>query len=881
MDSVILMPGQQAVETFRKNAARRHDKASFGTTVATPASWLARLWEVWGDGRAIASHDQRSLAFSRVLSSQDQLPASFGMASILIRLADEALGTPQLDAALDGDSGLDSDFGPMFAAVRAYEETLREAGLVDPGRAWGVLSRARAMRRSTLVTFMGMQAPAVLRLFCERQGCRIEEPDSSCVISTLDGVNVRFAFPSGGTAQPLLLVDLIAEFIERGCSDGVVVTAKDPRALYADIAPALSCRGVACALAGGTPFSCTDFGRALLCVRDAVESNEAPVTSLTDYLLNPFSGISSERAYELNAAMRADRLVDREACLELVRRASSSFEYFEELVASPDASVLTGAFEDRVRTMAETTEAYRAEQLAALSCLRNVAEDARRFGLGMSHCFEILERKTVSVSRAMGVGDPSVRIMDMRQASMLGKGSCSALVMCDMTSASYPLRERDDAAASLCAALGVPSSRSTLAEARRIFAAASSIPSRDLVIERCLKDENASDTYPAAVVEEFVDRYRRDPTDADEVDNPYTLPPLFLSTIIERGEESLYENASVRHGSQAVEGEVPMPTLAHVGERSASRLVLPRLLPKHGVLARPCFSASQIESYLECPQKWFALRRLRLDELDEGFGAVEMGDFSHHALEKFYRRFQEDVAPKVSPDALPLARAIMRDVVAESRAKQYARSASENRLVPINELERRQADELGERLVAYLDREACILPEYRPAYFEFAIPVSSAVDYAGYKLVGSVDRIDVDDAGHAVIIDYKSSLSPDYDLYDSSGQERGGKVQALIYAQAVRRILGLDVVGAVYVSYGRAQKISGAIDVRLEPLHLPGLKSKACVYGQGPLSDLLDATEARVAEALDLLLSGDVAPRPATNHACAWCPELSCPERQG
>ena len=35
------------------------------------------------------------------------------------------------------------------------------------------------------------------------------------------------------------------------------------------------------------------------------------------------------------------------------------------------------------------------------------------------------------------------------------------------------------------------------------------------------------------------------------------------------------------------------------------------------------------------------------DELDETFGAKEMGDFSHSVLEDFYRRFQESVGPKV------------------------------------------------------------------------------------------------------------------------------------------------------------------------------------------------------------------------------------------
>ncbi len=107
-------------------------------------------------------------------------------------------------------------------------------------------------------------------------------------------------------------------------------------------------------------------------------------------------------------------------------------------------------------------------------------------------------------------------------------------------------------------------------------------------------------------------------------------------------------------------------------------------------MSAPCFSASQIESYLECPQKWFALRRLRLDELDEGFGAVEMGDFSHGVLDDFYRRFQSEYDAKLTEPMLPQARALMGQVIDEHARRQYDMKPSSNRLVPIDEFEQRE-----------------------------------------------------------------------------------------------------------------------------------------------------------------------------------------------
>ena len=137
---------------------------------------------------------------------------------------------------------------------------------------------------------------------------------------------------------------------------------------------------------------------------------------------------------------------------------------------------------------------------------------------------------------------------------------------------------------------------------------------------------------------------------------------------------------------------------------------------------------------------------------------------------------------KVTPQLLPQARKLMADVLARHKALQPHLRQSENRLIPTSQVEHRELAELERKLMDYLDFEAELLPTFTPKYLEYDVACGGAVDYAGHKLLGTADRIDVDGEGRCAIIDYKGSISGSYAL---GVREEGhlGKVQALIYAQ--------------------------------------------------------------------------------------------------
>ncbi len=113
-----------------------------------------------------------------------------------------------------------------------------------------------------------------------------------------------------------------------------------------------------------------------MCSADCVD-----VAAAADFALNPFSRMGKRAAFDFAAAIRGNRLIDKEACLALLREESRAFEYFEDLVESPEAATIAGVFEDAARSIGAGREAYTKEQLgnwSAARCVWRCLRDERR-----------------------------------------------------------------------------------------------------------------------------------------------------------------------------------------------------------------------------------------------------------------------------------------------------------------------------------------------------------------------------------------------------------------------------------------------------------------------------------------------------------------------
>ncbi len=223
---------------------------------------------------------------------------------------------------------------------------------------------------------------------------------------------------------------------------------------------------------------------------------------------------------------------------------------------------------------------------------------------------------------------------------------------------------------------------------------------------------------------------------------------------------------------------------------------------------------------------------------------------------------------RVTPENLPRAQELLREVFDETLAEHAGKRGTEGPLVPLSPVEERQVAEILPQLEGVLAYESEALAPFAPRYLEFAFN-ELKVEYAGWPLGGRIDRVDVDAENRAVVIDYKHrSGVEEFKLADPTVcDEESGEApiddprwlpphtQTLIYAQAMRRALGLDTRAALYFSTkGGKPALRGAASAELLEEErgdgrIPGLKKG--FPGEGGNMDfdaLLDRVETGIAE---------------------------------
>jgi ATP-dependent helicase/DNAse subunit B len=222
------------------------------------------------------------------------------------------------------------------------------------------------------------------------------------------------------------------------------------------------------------------------------------------------------------------------------------------------------------------------------------------------------------------------------------------------------------------------------------------------------------------------------------------------------------------------------------------------------------FSASDLETYADCPVKWLVERQLRPLALEPDPEQMVRGRYAHEVLELTFSGLREETgSARVTRDNLALAERLMRAALRD-RQSAFLLSPSQTRV-------RAAVRRLEFDLLAYLRHEAGRDGVFEPEELELRFGVGEeslpAVPLAGegISVRGVIDRIDTWN-GWALVRDYKSGRS----VYKVADWREKNRLQAALYMIAARELLGLKPAGGVYVPLaGRERRPRGLVSAEL------------------------------------------------------------------
>lgn len=695
----------------------------------------------------------------------------------------------------------------------------------------------------------------------------------------------------------------------------LVVSARAPQ-LFGELAARLAARHIAAETIEFTAFSQSIAGRQFTALANLIERMKAadegtasktewwPAPELTDWIYSPLSGADAASARTFDKNMRLSRGKTAMAVKSLLqsvqgqvrgtRKAASDENWFKN-VPCVVSDVFQALWRDKpvtaLKAMLAVAEALpdralggfdgQARRQAETALLRHAIDilmnDARALDVSQAATVPVLDGVRTKVDTRSTAYDyetyevdraprAQVRFASLADAAALRPGSCDAVLFADVDLDSYPLSHEEGPLATLTAELGRSSVTLEPAALLRVrFGRAMQAARGPVVLARVTHDRQARECYPAAVWTEL--RAHAEAAGAVKV-----------ACVGEGGIVADFDPAAGEGiECKRVSCEAPQ----HLSEAAVPYLVLRRRdgEGENAPLVPRLTSASQIEAYSTCPLCWFVSYRVKPQSIDAGFGNMEKGNFVHDVLEHLHARLPQEGMERVTPENLPRAQELLREIFDETLAEHAGKRGTESPLVPLSAVEERQVAEILPQLGGVLAYESEALAPFVPSYLEFAFN-ELKVEYAGWPLGGRIDRVDVDAENRAVVIDYKHRTGvEEFKLADPTVRdEESGEAaiddprwlpphtQTLIYAQAMRRALDLDTRAALYFSTkGGKPALRGAASAELLEEErgdgrIPGLKKG--FPGEGGSMDfdaLLDRVEAGIAERLRELEAGNVA----------------------
>ena len=774
---------------------------------------------------------------------------------------------------------------------------------------------------------------------------------------------VTFLSPLGQLAEAESISRYISQCVESGSKSFVVYTS-NPQKVWDALSQKLAAKGIAAHYKRSVRIQDSLAGRAFASLIDAyVTLNERaeleknidyqasehqmgdmswwPPRTLTDYLISPISGIGVERAWMLDKSWRGNRTLYATRVLETLSKAAMSSRLCAETIKSLELGRIGSAAQRIIEYLsAETSDEQpesaqsketllqNQESLKVMSKIVSSAQELHEAGLKLTpqtlkSFIDLCKDQAVMMPVSNGIeSDIQVLIAPVIQAHSFEPHMFDTVIFQGMDTLNFGVKASDGALQEFVRHASKTPKVSEFARYQRDFYAALITASTSVAFEKV----EQKDVFNAVALSEVKACYPKD---------------YAKKTGLVRGEEEVLVNLLPQASDPERVAELPTIESGEIDPKLKNIVVLPRHLTREtleqelqGLIevsreGLPLLSASQIETYLECPYKWFTQRRIKISQVDTEFAPMQMGTFIHRVLELTHATLlaealgcdvsevdlavepvllQDVAGSRITSDNLDHAKQVLDTCFAQVWDEQFnnINRASSNELIPHSIQERKQVENIRENLKNLLEFEASHFVGYQPRFFELRFGrEENVVEYAGAQFTGSIDRVDVNAHGQALIIDYKHKNTKDLKAYSAklsldselSKEILPRHVQSAIYAQIMRKQLTkykLEPVAAIYLgtkeqkdkpSFALAGMATEAATEHIWNIHPEDKKLRdqtVMVVSQNSaeFADYLDAWENLIAQKVQAMLSGDVRANPCDKDACRYCPVKLCDKRR-
>ena len=818
-------------------------------------SELARLYAGYLEQRDSACADDVHSATARVAASLRERPAAWGSRPVLMYGFDD-LTEEQLElvSAVAGACEL------TVAVNYADREALAARA--------ELLARLReelgARVTSELPFDHGYTTSATLRHLDQRlfePGAPRVEPDDGLVL--LECAGERGEAEAVGAEVARLLADGVA-------ADDIAVVLRSPDGRGPLFGQVFGSFGIPVAVEASLPLSRTAAGRGLAALARASLPGGTAEELVTFVRSRPGApqGIADwdERRLRRGKARSADDLIAgwkaTPRVLAGLRAARGDPDWLRSLAAAAreiaeeaharrepvhgpsngSAPALATPFEP-LELRAGAAAAAALTELAELEAMRGCAAPSPLETL------ELLEEVRVPLWR--GPTDGRVRVLSPYRARAT---RARHLFVASLQDGEFPGGEPGDPllGEERRARLGIPAlaRRDPAIEERYLFHACTSRPTERLWLCWRSSDEEGRPALRSPFVDDVLDLLAPEPQEAEE--------RLKRARGLDRVVFEPAEAPSARELRRA---------LAARGPRAEE--ALPGPLADPAVLAalaeREAAGPGTLESWIECPYRWFVGHELSPQRLDPEPDQLTAGSIVHDVLERLYgERPGEDAIPR--PDDLERWRARAAELVAEEAERRGLSGAAPRESVLIARMRA-----LIERL---LDREARTETELRPALLEASFGEGEdcdrpPLDLGGFRIHGQIDRVDLTPDGRfGVVYDYKTGSR----AWAQAKLDEEGKLQLQLYAQALRELWGVEPIGGLYYPLAKRD------DARPRGFVLEGFDATDAlelfrpdrVAGEVVL-ETLEAGVARAQEVGGAMRRGEIDRKPNGGRCPEWC----------